>query len=121
MVSSKVDGRTTRVSKGQVVQSFGRMVRTTEETPASALTDRGRDRLTEGVDVTNATNRTSERREIALDYLRRATEDLQTAATQRLYYMGLAREYGCTFLEIANVCGVTDSAVRLALKRAGDA
>jgi len=121
MISSKVDGRTARVSKVLIGQSFGKMVLTTEESPATALTAPGGDRLEKGVDVNQSTNGTPERREIALDYLRRATEDLQTAAAQRLHYMGLARKYGCTFLEIANVCGVTDSAVRIALKRAGAA
>ena len=95
------------------------MVTTTEQSPATALTVRGRDQLTEGVDVSDITNASPTRIEIALDYVRRATETHENAAVQRLYFWGLARQYGATFQQIADAAELTDAAIRIALKRNG--
>ncbi len=113
----KVDGRACRLTMEPV---FGKMVGTTEETPAPAGTGRGRDQLGKGVDVTNRTQvRSEQRARIAVDYLKRATNDLETAARQRLAYMRIARRHGLTYQEIAEACGVSDTAVRRLLKRHG--
>lgn len=85
----------------------------TEETPARTGILRGRGQLTKGVDMDNGT------REIALDYLRRAHEDMVRSASLRLERMGLARKYGATNQQIADACGVTEAAVRAILIRHG--
>lgn len=67
--------------------------------------------------MTDNTQDRPTRIEIALDYVTRATTDLDTAARQRLYYWGLARQYGATYRQIADASGLTDAAIRLALQR----
>lgn len=58
-------------------------------------------------------------RGIALDYLRRAHDDMVRAAALRLERMKLARKYGATHQQIADAAGVTESAVRALLARHG--
>ena len=65
--------------------------------------------------------RSDERRLIALEYITRAVDDLARASQARLEYMRLARQYGATYRQIATACGVTETAVRMLLKRHGEA
>ena len=115
MISSKVDGRACRLSFGH---KFDKMDVTTEESPASALTDRGRDRLAEGVDMSNATE---PRKVIALDYLQKVAADLAKTASLRMQYVLIARRYGATNQEIGDALGITETAVRRMVTRHGGA
>lgn len=115
MVSSSVDGRVSRVLIGR---KFDTMGVTTEETPATALTAPGRDRLAEGVDMSDPTE---SRKAIALDYLNRVADDLARAASLRVQYVFTARRYGATNQEIGDALGITETAVRRMITRHGDA
>lgn len=113
MISPKVDGRSARMSIGQ---KFDRMGVTTEESPATALTAPGRDRLAEGVDMS-----TISRKEIALEYLTKVADDLTKAASLRMQYILNARRYGATNQQIGDALGITETAVRRMIQRHGDA
>jgi len=108
---SVADGRVAHLTVACMCDNGG----TTKETPATAGTVRGHDRTAKEFDMSNGT------RDIALDYLARAHEDMVRAATLRLERMGLARKYGATNQQIAEAAGITESAVRAMLIRHGDA
>lgn len=105
------DGRVARLTVAWMCDNGG----TTEETPASALTDRGHGRTEKEFDVNNGT----ERRLIALEYLNRVADDLRRVASLRVTYMQNARTHGATHQDIATALGVTESAVRAMLQRHG--
>lgn len=106
------DGRVARLTIVDNCDNGG----TTEETPAPASTGRGHGRL-DGVDMSNVTG--IDRKTIALEYLHLAHEDMLRAARLRIERMRLARQYGATHQQIADECGVTESAVRALLNRRG--
>lgn len=62
----------------------------------------------------------NERQMIALDYLARAADDLQNANIARIRYMGLARQYGVTWRDIATALQVTETAARTLFNRNQD-
>lgn len=99
-------------------RKFDKLEVTTEKSPASALTDRGRDRLAEGVDMSDSTDA---RKGIALDYLTKVADDLTRAAALRIQYVLNARRYGATNQEIGDALGITETAVRRMVTRHGDA
>ena len=109
------DGRVSKQAFGTMSDRLGAI---TEETPASALTDRGHGELMKGVHMDKST---PSKREIALDYLRRVADDLNRAARLRIIYAQNARSHKATNQEIAEALGVTESAVRRMLTRHGDA
>ena len=61
------------------------------------------------------------RRTIALEYLRMAHVDLVRASRLRVERIKLARQYGATNQQIADECGITEAAVRGLLARHGGA
>lgn len=50
--------------------------------------------------------------ETAIDYLRIAREKLDLATYDRIYWIGLARQYGATWKVIGESLGITDVAAR---------
>ena len=88
-----------------------------EETPASEATDRGHGRTNKEFDMSQSIDRES----ILAGYLARNAQDVEKAASQRVYYFKLAREYGFTNQWIADQIGVTEAAVRQMVKRHGGA
>lgn len=65
------------------------------------------------------------RKEFALSHLQAsaelykgAAEILQLRSSKRAYFARLARQHGVTLQQIADTCGISESAVRQMLKRA---
>lgn len=88
------------------------------KTPASALTDRGRDRLAEGVDVTKRSNVDGLRRQlIAVEFLELAARDVTQAKLTQDRYIRLAKhEYRLSNQTIGEALGVSEARVRQMLK-----
>ena len=88
------------------------------KTPASALTDRGRDRLEKGVDVTKRSNVDALRRQlIAVEYLELAAKDLAQAKLAQNRYVRLAKyEYRLSNQTIGDALGLSEARVRQMLK-----
>lgn len=61
----------------------------------------------------------SDRKDLALFYCAESHRLYQTHYAQKLYFTRLARKYGASHQEIADVYGVTEAAVRSMLKRNG--
>ncbi|MBL0245584.1 MAG: hypothetical protein IPQ22_16925 [Rhodoferax sp.] len=56
--------------------------------------------------------------QIAADYLRRASEDLERAKRTRLYYVQAAKTHGMSNVKIGEALGVSEGRVRQMLARA---
>ena len=63
------------------------------------------------------TGKTERLRGIALGYLHLTREQMDTAKNQRLTYIRLGRQYGLTWEAMGEALGITETAVRLLVKR----
>lgn len=63
---------------------------------------------------------TTDRRDLAREFLRRAQDDYERARDTRTQLAALARAHGLTNQQIANAYGVTEGAIRAMIKRTGD-
>lgn len=59
-------------------------------------------------------------RELAHQYLELSQANYRHHYAQRIYFARLARQYGLTYKAIADAYGMTESGVRVMLKRAED-
>lgn len=110
-----------RYARGIVVENYeecARMNPTTETAPAGGGTPNGS--LTEP-EWGSAMGQSTNRLEIARDYLTRARDDFENAARTRIWYVVLARRYGMTNADIGAHLGLSEGAVRALIKRHGDA
>ena len=57
--------------------------------------------------------------DLARQFLHLANEEYQIRRRNRGYFARLAKDYGLTNQEIADVYGITEAAVRALIKRAG--
>lgn len=61
---------------------------------------------------------TSDRQELARTFLKLANNEYQQHRIHRGYYARVAKDHGLTNQEIADLYGITESAVRALIKRA---
>lgn len=64
--------------------------------------------------------RSEDRRLIALEYLTRAADDLTRVTLTRIRYIGLARQHGATWRDIATALGLTETGARTLFNRNRD-